>query len=277
MRAQRPGFGAVAVAFLRRDLAIAASYRLTFAMRSLAIIVTLVALAFTARFVGVSDDSQMVSRYGDAGYLGFWVVGIVIGEVFYSTTTALGSAIRRAQVEGTLDATLSTPTPVAYVVLCAPLALVAVSMLRAAATFAVAAIMFDVSFDVANALAVVAVSALALLSFIALGVLGGAVTMLIRRTDPITLGLSMFGAEIGGVLYPVDLLPETLSTIAYMFPLAPTLEALRLALFAGAGFADIGRELAVVGVFAGLVGIGGVMLFSFALNKARADGSLSHY
>jgi ABC-2 type transport system permease protein len=267
----------VAAAFLRRDLAIAASYRLTFVMRALAIIVSLVALAFTARFVGASDDAQMVSRYGNAGYLGFWVIGIVVGDAFYSTSTALGGAIRRAQVEGTLDAMLSTPTPVGYVLLSAPLGQLAIALVRTLSTLLVASIMFDVAFRVEHPLALAAICATALVSFAALALLGGAVTMLIRRTDPITLALSMFGAVIGGVLYPVDLLPESLATVAYMFPLAPTLEALRLTLFAGAGFADITQELAPIAVFAALVGLAGALLFQHALRRARADGSLSHY
>jgi ABC-2 type transport system permease protein len=75
----------------------------------------------------------------------------------------------------------------------------------------------------------------------------------------------------------VDLLPESLSTVAYMFPLAPTLEAMRLSLFAGAGFADVTQELAVLAAFTGVVGVAAVWSFGYALRLARRQGSLSHY
>jgi len=103
------------------------------------------------------------------------------------------------------------------------------------------------------------------------------VTLILRHTDPITAAISTTAMLIGGVFYPVDLLPETASRLAYMFPLAPSLEALRRILFAGASVADVGRELAVLALFAALVGLAGVSLFSHALRRARADGSLSHY
>jgi ABC-2 type transport system permease protein len=271
-----PTLGAVAWAFLRRELAIAASYRLTFAMRGLAILVSCVALAFTAQFVGASEGGA-IERYGAAGYLGFWVVGVVVADVFYSTATALAASIRQAQLEGTLDAMLAAPAPTAYVVLCAPVGQVVVAVLRSALTLGVAALLFGLDFDAGGALAVAAVVALALVSFAMLGVIGGAVTMLLRRTDPITYGLSMFGAVIGGVLFPVDQLPDAVSTAAYMFPLAPALEALRLVLFAGAGLGDVRQELAVMAAFAALATVAGAWLFAHALRRARADGSLTHY
>lgn len=276
-RAGTPSLAAVAWAFLRRDLAIAASYRATFALRTLALVVSVVMLAYMARFVGASAASSPVARYGDAGFLGFWLVGVVGAELFYAMATALSSAVRRAQVEGTLDAMLSTPAPAAYVVLCAPLGTIVVGVVRAAATLALGTALYGVSFRAAHLPVVAVAVGLAVVAFAALTVLGGAVTMWLRRTDPLTYGLAAFGAVIGGVLFPVNLLPGGVAAVAYAFPLAPALEAVRLAAFAGAGFADVARELGALAAFAAVGGGCGAWLFAGALRRARVTGSLSHY
>jgi ABC-2 type transport system permease protein len=87
----------------------------------------------------------------------------------------------------------------------------------------------------------------------------------------------MSAALIGGVLFPVDVLPGFLQVISYAVPLAPTLEALRQVLFSSATVGDITTELAALAAFAVVIGTAGAGLFAYALRRARIDGSLSHY
>jgi ABC-2 type transport system permease protein len=273
----RPGFVPVAAAFIRRDLAIAASYRLAFVMRGLAVLMAFAALYYLAQFVGVAGSAGPGARYGDAGYMGFWLVGVTVGDFFYASVSALPRLLRRAQLEGTLEAMFATPTPAAYVVIATPLSEAILIALRSTALFAVGSQLFAVDLSAANWLLVVCTLGLAGLAFAGLGLVGGAVTLALRRSDPITAGAAILSTLIGGVLYPVDVLPETAARAAYLLPLAPTLEALRQALFAGAGAAIVGRELATLAMFAGFAGLVGTMGFAACLARSRASGSLSHY
>jgi ABC-2 type transport system permease protein len=268
-------FARVAGAFLRRDLAVAASYRLSLVLRVGAAVVTLATLALLARFVGTSGAG--VGRYGEAGYLGFWLVGLAIAELFRVLSTTLGRKIREAQLEGTLEATLSTPAPTPHILLATPLAEVLLGLLGMVFLLGAGAPLLGVSFGPVNIPSLLLVFVLAVLAFSALGLLGGALTMLLRRTDPVTALVGVAAMLVGGVLFPVDVMPAPLPQLSYALPLAPALEGLRRALFSASPPGDLGPELAALGLFAAVVGPAAALLFRHALRRARADGSLNHY
>lgn len=272
---ERPTLSRVVLAFVRRDLAIAASYRLAFGLRALGTLALLLSFSYTARFV---DPAGLgVQSAGGTGYLAFWLVGIALADVFYSCASGLSRRIRESQLAGTLEAVLSTPAPAGHVL--AGLAAVEVggSLLRAGAIIALGALILDVPLGPVHAGSLALCLVLLLVAFCALGLLAAALTMLLRRTDPISLLLGVAVTLIGGVFYPVDLLPEPLARAAYALPLAPAATALRGALLTGAAPSAITRELCALACFAAVVLPLGIWLFARALARARRDASLGHY
>jgi ABC-2 type transport system permease protein len=136
---------------------------------------------------------------------------------------------------------------------------------------------FDVDLARADLAAAALAFALALVAFVGLGVLGGALTMVLRRTDPISAFAWLGAATLGGVFYPLDVLPGWAHTLSYLLPIAPALTALRAALFEGAGVAALARPLTALAVFAALVWPLAALAFRGAVARAREDGSLSQY
>lgn len=273
----RVGLGRVAWAFVRRNAAIASTYRLTFIVRAFWTMGTLLSLAMLSRFVDPSASAFPRERYGQGGYLGFWVTGLCVGMVFEAGAASLSRRIRDAQVEGTLEAMLATPAPTATVVLAAPLWDLLGAFLRLLVIWTGAVVLFQIPVGPVNILSVAILSVLVVLGSLCLGVLGGALAMTLRRSEPISLLVGSAGVLLGGILYPPAVLPGVLSELAYAFPLAPGLEGIRRALFADASVVTLGREIAwLVGflVVAGPICVG---VFVLALRRARRDGSLSQY
>lgn len=278
------GFGRAAAAFLRRDLAVAASYRLSFALRVASLLMALVSVAFLARFVtggegggGAPATGGAIARYGGAGYLGFWLIGFAVGEFFWSTMTALARRVRQAQLEGTLEAMLATPAREGVVVLAAAVPELTLAAARMALVLVAGALFTGVRFGPVHAGSLALVAGLALAAFLALCAVGGAMVMTLRRTDPVTALAGLVAAVAGGVFYPVSVLPGWLADAAYALPIAPALEGLRLAIFTGAAPGAIARELVALGGFVAVVGPLAAWLTSRALRRAREDGSLSQY
>ena len=273
--AARVTLARVAGAFLRRELAVMASYRLFVIFKLLAVVVTVAMVAFMASFVH-AGGSLPPARYGAAGYLGFWLLGICVADLFQTAISALAQHIRAAQLEGTLEAMLATPAPTAWIVLSAPLTEILFALLRVA-VYLGSGLCFGASLGQADVVAFLVTLAAALVAFAALGLLGGALTMTLRRTDPITGLVSVAALLLGGVLFPVDILPPVLRVLAFALPLGPALEGLRRALFAGAPLSALGVELGTLAAFTLVVAPAAAWLFARALRRARADGSLGHY
>ncbi len=270
----------VAWAFLRRDAAEAASSRLRFVVLLLGLGSLLLTFASLARFVGnpvgQGGTAEALVPTGSAGILGFWLVGLAIGELFRRTATGLARKVREAQLEGTLEAILGTPAPAAWIVLSTPLYEILAGAVEAIVLVGAGAVCFGVSLrpDIA---ALVATTALSLLAFGSLGLLGGALTMSLRRTDPVTALLGVAGVLVGGVLFPVSELPGVLRLVASAFPLAPSLDAFRLSLFAGAGVGAVAAPLVALAAFTAVCGPVAALLFAWALQRARVNGSLGQY
>jgi ABC-2 type transport system permease protein len=270
--APAPGFARIAGAFLRRDLAVAASYRAAALLQIAQVIVAIASFGLVARFLGGEADRAL-----SGGTMGFWVTGLAFAELFHVAASAWSTAVRQAQLEGTLEAVLSTPAPVGRVVLSAGLFAVLVGLARAALYLGAGAAFFGVRYTPAGALTALVVAAVALVAFVALGVLGGALAMSLRRADPIS-ALAWLGAvTVGGVFYPVELLPAWAQPLSAALPVAPALEAFRAAVFAGAGLADVAGALIHLGVFVVLGAPMAAFTFAWVLARARADGSLTQY
>jgi ABC-2 type transport system permease protein len=270
---REPGFLAVAAAFLRRDFRVAASYRLGFVLRFLAVVAALATFGVMARFLGGGADEREVP----GGYLGFWVTGLAVAELFHFCASAWAMRVREAQQLGTLEAVLSTPAPTSTVVLAAASFDLVVALARFVLYLAVGAIFFAVDFSRVNVVSLLVLLPLALAAFVALGFLGGAMAMALRRTDPISALAWLAAAGLGGVFYPIDALPAWVQPLSWILPVGPALEAFRAAVFAGAAPGALAAPLAALAGFTAVVGGLSAWAMAFALRRARQDGSLTLY
>jgi ABC-2 type transport system permease protein len=265
----------VARAFLRRGLQEALSYRAAFLLRLLAVGLSLTSFFFFARFVD-SGRSPLLARYG-GDYLSFGLVGMIVLSLQYTAVSAYPKAIREAQVAGTLEAMLASPTPGWLVLLCAPLYEFVASFLWAAVYLVVGGLLFGVRFAHVNVPALAAALTLCIVAFASLGFFGAAITMLLRRSDPISLSLGGLSALAGGVLYPTSVLPPWLQQAGKALPITHALEMIRRATFAGASLTELGPSLVGLAAFCAVAAPAGLLAFGWTLRRARRDGSLTHF
>ena len=82
---------------------------------------------------------------------------------------------------------------------------------------------------------------------------------------------------VGGVFYPIEIMPSWLQAVAHLLPLTYALRGMRLALLNGSSWSELLPDLLVVGAFAVVLFPVSLLVFRFAVERARADGSLAHY
>lgn len=258
-------------ALVRRDVLVTRSYRLSFALEAAYGVLGLVLYYFISR----TFDEVSSSTLGDApSYFAFAAVGLVVGTIIVATTTSVGIRVREEQTTGTLEALATTPVgPIELSV-----GLVGFPFLFASfqATFYLAVASIFLGLDVSDAswsgLAVVLfVSGLALAP---IGVLAGAAVLVFKRGQMIAGGIVYLMTILGGMLFPVSVLPEWLQPLAKLVPLTYAFDGARDALFAGTGWET---DAAVLAIWALILWPISLFVFDRAGAYARRAGSLSEY
>jgi ABC-2 type transport system permease protein len=265
----------VARAFFRRGLQEALSYRASFVLQLFGAALSLAAFFYFARFVDAAAPTLLRGQGGD--YLSYGLVGLVALNLQHAMISAYPQVVREAQLAGTLEALLATPTPAWVVLLCAPIYRVASALTSAAVLLVAGALLFGVRFGGANGAALLVCVPLSLVSFAALGLIGASLTMLMRRPDPLSLMIGGVSVLASGVFYPTAMLPPWLQRVGAVLPMTHALALVRRATFAGAGLRTLGPALLGLGIFCAVALPAGLLGFTWALRRTRRDGSLSHY
>jgi ABC-2 type transport system permease protein len=113
-------------------------------------------------------------------------------------------------------------------------------------------------------------------TFLGLGLLAAAFTMVIKQGDPIVGGYIALSGLLGGAVIPVAVLPSWIQAISELLPLTHALRGLRMALDGGS-FADIGGEIGVLVLLALIAMPVGLWSATWATRRARREGSLVVY
>ena len=256
-------------AFFKRDLITDISYKLSFAFQVVDILVGIGAFYFLARILG---------RGAFRGYepFAFILVGMAVNGYMTTSLTCFAQAIRGNQPLGTLKTVLATPTsPIAFVLFSS-----LYPILRAAfdaGLYVLGGVMLGLSLARVDLLAVTLLFFLSVLAFNSVGILSATFTLVFKRGDPLLWLFAGLSWLLGGVFYPVEVLPRFLRNAAQWLPITHALAGMRAALLRGAPARELLPQIGALAVF-GLVGLPvSVLAFHFGVRWAKVTGTLSHF
>jgi len=118
---------------------------------------------------------------------------------------------------------------------------------------------------------------LSITSFSSIGIISASFIMVFKRGDPFTWAFSTLSSLLGGVIYPVKVLPAGLQKIAFFLPITHVLEGMRMALLQGLSLMDLWPSFFYLVLFTFLMLPFSTWLFKKAVEKAKRDGTLTHY
>lgn len=262
-------------AFLVRDFFIETSYRLAFLMNVGGVVINTFIFFFLAQLVG--DRAAPFLRAYDGDYFAFLLIGVAFAGYFGVGLNSFARALRLAQTTGTLEAMVMTPTPVSLIILGSAVWSYTFTTFRVFIYLIVGALFLGLNLGGANYAAALVSLLLSIIAFASIGVIAASVIMVIKSGDPITALFSNLANLIGGVFYPVEILPPWLQALANALPITYALRAMRLALLADASWAEVAPDmLALVAFCVALLPLS-LLIFRYAVEHARLDGSLAHY
>jgi ABC-type polysaccharide/polyol phosphate export permease len=260
-------------AFLRRARLEAASQLTPFFIQLAAIGMGLLSQGYLGRLVD-SADNPVLGEYS-GHFAGYLICGIALLDLQNALVGGLGRKIRESQLFGWLEVMLATPTPPSLLLSGLVLPDLFGSLLRLMLYAVAGVLLFGLDASAVNVPGVLVMLAGAALAFAAFALVGAAVTMTLRRADPLGLLLAAAAMIAGGVFYPRGILPGWLQAIGSWVPIAPALDGLRAAVVQGRGPLELGEPLLRLGAITLVVGLIGALWFARALARARVDGSLT--
>jgi len=261
----------VAAAFIRRDAATAFSYRMPFVIGLVQSFFSLGFLYFLGRLIG-PRISTVATR---GSYFEFAVVGSVLLVVLSSTLVSMAQRLRSDQSTGTLEVLFTMPYRPSLTVLASSAYQVLYATATAVVTLAIA-VGLGLRFHISPLGGLVAVGCFVFATglFVALGVAFAAYVLVFKRGETLT-SLAMTGVSlIGGVYYPLSLLPHALRVFAEVVPFTWVVGVLRQSLLYGQVPAFRLLELAASDAVAVPVALA---LFAAALRHAQRRGTLGQY
>lgn len=263
------------LAFLKRDFLIDISYRLNFLLQIVGIFISTLMFFFLSRLVGSGIANQLEPYGGD--YFAFLLIGVAFTDYLSVSIGSFASQIRNAQVMGTLEALLVTPTSVPAILFSSSLYNFSFTSLRVILYLTFGVLIFGLKLHVTSLFAFMVIMTLTILAFAGIGLLSAAFIIVFKQGNPISWLIGVASGLLGGVIYPVTVLPSWLKPCAYLLPITHALEAMRQVLLMGANFSAIYTEILSLSLFVLLLLPSGLLAFGYGLKIARKEGSLIHY
>ena len=257
-----------------RDFAIARRYRGAFVFEVLEAVFGVATFYYLSRFI---ESPQLARALPQAGnYFAFALIGFAFFDYLSVGLTAFESSLEEARQNRTLEALLVTQTSLPVILTGSALYPFAVLALRTFVYLAWAILLFGFSPQSANWIGALLVLLASVLAFAGLGVLSASHLLLFKRGNPakwIVLGVS---GLVGGMMYPISVLPHPLQLLARLIPVTYSLEGMRAALLGGAGFGQLWPSLAALLIFAAVLLPLSFAVFSWALRRTKITGTLTH-
>ena len=258
-------------AFIRRDVAIARSFRLPFVFDTLFGVLQLVVYFFLSR---TFTDSDLADLSGAPDYFAFAVVGVVITLVIEAAIQGVSERVREGQLSGSLETLLAQPVGLTQTCLGFTAFPFVFAVLRAVFYLAIAALFMNFETGQSDWLGLSLILLATAAAMSSLGVLAGAALVVFKRGDSI-VGLAVFAMTlITGAVFPVSALPAWLESLGSVLPLRLAFDGARDALFVGSGW---GSEVVGLAAFAVVTVPLSIWVFSRSIDAARRAGSLGEY
>ncbi len=263
------------LAFVKRDYLVYVSYKFGIFMQFVRLFIGVIVFYFIGKTFG-SSMSPYLANYG-SNYFSYVIIGLA-GSSFVSVgLESLASNIRGAQVEGTLEALLSTPTSIYTILIGNSLWSFIQALGGAVLILALGMYIQKMDVSIANLIITAFILLITLAAFLVVGVLSAAFIMIFKQGNPIGMIFGTSSYFLGGIIFPVDVLPQFLQTFSKVLPITHALNALRGVLLANSSLISILPAIKNIILFIAILAPVSIIFFRYAVKRAKKDGSLIQY
>jgi ABC-type multidrug transport system ATPase subunit/ABC-type multidrug transport system permease subunit len=266
----------VAKALLIRDMLSETSYRFSFFMQIVEIFLTVTALYFLSRIVGQDSIERYLAPYG-GNYFTFAIIGVAFYGYFNVGFSIFANQLRDAQMSGTLEAMLSTPAGLSMIVLGSSLWKFIMTTVRVLMILLSGALLMGGGMGSGSMLLVFVIMLMTVISASSFGIIAACFIIVVKKGDPISWIFKSASWLMGGVVFPVAVLPAWMQKLALLLPTTHALQAMRMVMLKGKGLGEIAPEIISLALFCFVLLPISLRTLRYAVRRAKREGSLTHY
>jgi ABC-type multidrug transport system ATPase subunit/ABC-type multidrug transport system permease subunit len=266
----------VAKALLRRDMLSETSYRFSFLMQIVEIFLTVTALFFLSQLVGKDTIARYLAPYG-GNYFAFAIIGVAFYGYFNVGFSVFATQLSEAQMSGTLEAMLTTPAGLSTIVLGSSLWKFAMTTVRVLVIMLCGALMPGGGMEGGSWPLVLLIMAMTVISASSFGIIAACFIIVVKRGDPISWIFKSASWLLGGVVFPVTVLPGWMQKLAMLLPTTHALQAMRMVMLKGEGLSEIAPDLIALALFCFVLLPISLRTLRYAVRRAKREGTLTHF
>ena len=263
------------LAFLKKDFLCESSYKISFIFNIIAVLTTVLIYYFIDRLFGQRITPHL-APYGTS-YFSYVLISLAFFGYIGTGMGSFAAQIQREQIQGTWEAVMLTPTPLTTVLF----AMGTWNFLLATLDIVIYALLglfvFRLDLSRTHWPALLLVTFFSVTSFSALGILSSAFIIVFKRGNPVSWIVNSVEGLIGGVYFPITVLPAWLQACANFLPITYAIRAIQLAVHKGYGLRELKTELLFLCLFTGVLLPLALLVFRCAVQKAKRIGSLAQY
>jgi ABC-2 type transport system permease protein len=264
-----------ACGFLYNDFLNETSYKFSFVTQVAGIFFTATCFFFLSRVFGQAVSPYLEPYGGD--YFSFVLIGIALVGYLHVSLSSFSKSIRDAQILGTLEALLVTQTGIPTIILCSSLYSFLMTTFRIFVFILFGVLVLGMDLHGGNFGAALLILLVTVVCFSSFGILSASFIMVLKKGNPLGWAFTSLSWLVGGVYYPISVLPKWLQAVAHVLPITYSLEGMRLALLQGRSLGDLLPTLLVLLAFTAVLLPVSLVAFSRAVRKAKTDGTLMQY
>ena len=262
-------------AIIKKDFLIETSYKFSFALNIFGVLTTILVYFFIDRMFGYKM-TRYLEEFG-VNYFSYVIVSMALFSYIGVGIGSFSSRLRREQLQGTLESLLLTPTKIPIILCGMSLWNLIFATINVCIYILLGKFLFNISFSHINILSAGITLILTIISFSALGIISAGFIMIFKQGNPVGWVINTFEGLLGGVYFPVTVMPPLLQLLAKCFPITYAIRAMELSIYKGYTLIQLNSELFFLLIFSAIFLPLSIFIFKFSLKKARQHGTLSQY
>lgn len=260
-------------AYMKKEFLIEMSYKFAFAFSVFGIFTGIATYFFIDRLFGQRMTPEL-APFG-APYFAYVLVGNAFFAYVGTAIAGLSGRIGGEQEWGTLEVLFGTPTRLWVLILAMAIWNTLYASAEVVMYFVVGGVGFGVDFTRINWGSLASILGLVIVAFNSIGLIEAGCMLVFKRGAVAAWALNSVWALLGGVFFPVTVLPAWLQRISAWNPITHAVRGLQLAIYQGTPVRDLAYELWMLSLFCVLLVPLGLFSWTWALRRAKVEGSLS--
>ncbi len=207
----------------------------------------------------------------------FALVGVAFFDYLSVALFSFDESLQSARQNGTLENLLVTQTPFPVILAGSAVYPFVILSLRTVIYLGWGVVLFHFPVQDANWVGALLILAASILAFSGLGILSASYLLVFKRGNPVAWAVIGLSSVLGGMLYPVTVLPWPLRRLSRLVPVTYSLEGMRAALLNHATLTELWPSLAALLIFAAILLPLSFLAFAWALRRTKITGTLTHF